>query len=615
MTETKSQGQIPLASTTSDGSILPYVQEAVERGWALFPAKPNPDKPGKLKPAVNWQRDELPSVDSWVNSSDAYAVHCGKSGLVVIDIDGEPGCESFDRLLDKYGLQEWPDTYTVQTPRGGYHLYFRNQGFRNSESDIAKNVDVRGDGGCVFAAGSVIDGKTYEVWSDSPVAELPQWLIYELAGYELQRQSENWYHKSLDGLVADVESAQPGERNSALNTAAFVAFSNERIDDDQARLRLREAALQTGLGEHETGRTLNSALRAAEAKRASRTGQERTESLRGVQRSTGTALAVRGTRDLWTPTQANFDFIKFSDLSDEPLSYRIPGVLPMESNVLFSAYRKAGKTSTIMGLVRALTSPADFLDLHCARVTGRVVYVNFELSDQMLRKYATDAALKLDSDKMRVWQLRGNARQFPITNDDFALTFAEKLKEADCEVLIIDPLSPIMASMGWDSNDNDRARQVCESFSMVGQKADVSNIIIVDHTGHEIKTRSRGASGKEDWADVLWNLEKTGDTRKLRIEGRGVDESSISFKRDLDSGELVTVIPKDVDNGDRQLLISVLSKRPDSTSKDVQEDTGWSKSTTNRRLSEAVNAGVVMPPSKSKGSTPTYRLTDSSGSE
>jgi len=278
---------------------------------------------------------------------------------------------------------------------------------------------------------------------------------------------------------------------------------------------------------------------------------------------------------------------------------------------LFSAYRKAGKTSTIMGLVKGLTSPADFLEQPCMTVAGRVVYVNFELSDQMLRKYAQDAGLQLDSDKMRVWQLRGNARQFPITNDDFAVMFAEKLKEAECEVLIIDPLSPIMASQGWDSNDNDRARQVCESFSMVGQMADVSNIIIVDHTGHEIKTRSRGASGKEDWADVLWNLEKTGDTRKLRIEGRGVDENSITFKRDSQTGELVTAIPKDIDNGDRRELLSVLSRGQENTRQHVQDATGWPRATATRRIKEAMNAGDVVNGPNSTTRVPTYSLVDS----
>ncbi|MGH8399403.1 MAG: AAA family ATPase [Gammaproteobacteria bacterium] len=168
-----------------------------------------------------------------------------------------------------------------------------------------------------------------------------------------------------------------------------------------------------------------------------------------------TAIAtVNRNTALWTPAQANFDFVKFSDLSDEPLSYRIPGILPMNTNVLFSAYAKSGKTTTVLALVRALTSPADFLDLSCMTVSGRVIYVNFELTDQMLRKYATDAGLKLDSDRLRVWQLQGKAGGFKINDPGFQDMFAERLKEADCEVMILDPLAPVISMLGYKEEDN-----------------------------------------------------------------------------------------------------------------------------------------------------------------
>ena len=47
-------------------------------------------------------------------------------------------------------------------------------------------------------------------------------------------------------------------------------------------------------------------------------------------------------------------FLHISDLSDEPVKYRIPDLLTMRGNVLISAYRKTGKTTLILHLAAAL---------------------------------------------------------------------------------------------------------------------------------------------------------------------------------------------------------------------------------------------------------------------
>jgi len=64
-----------------------------------------------------------------------------------------------------------PKTWTVNTPRGGQHIYFampEGVTLGNSRGSLPKNVDVRGEGGYVIAAGSVRhDGNHYE-WDLSP---------------------------------------------------------------------------------------------------------------------------------------------------------------------------------------------------------------------------------------------------------------------------------------------------------------------------------------------------------------------------------------------------------------------------------------------------------------
>ena len=82
------------------------------------------------------------------------------------------------RLEKKHG--QLPETYTVQTPRGGRHYYFQTPDALpiKSRSDVlAVGIDVRGDGGYVVAPGSTVGGKPYRVLNATPPAMPPQWLV------------------------------------------------------------------------------------------------------------------------------------------------------------------------------------------------------------------------------------------------------------------------------------------------------------------------------------------------------------------------------------------------------------------------------------------------------
>lgn len=262
--------------------ILPYVEAAEAKGWRTFKAGPNPDKPGKLKPYLtNWnKRDDLPFYTTWANENAAYAIHCGKSGLLVVDIDegnGKTGENSWQALLARNDATE-PETYTVRSAHGGRHLYFENAltPFRDSEGELAKNIDIRGDGGCVFGAGSWNGDLRYEVIKDVPVSPLPWWLLTELRDIEYRKIDASWYRKSLDELLAEVASSDKGSRNATLNTAAFVAFSNTRFPEDaeEVEAMFRDAASTCGLPGSEADSTLASARSSGTARKAERIAQD-----------------------------------------------------------------------------------------------------------------------------------------------------------------------------------------------------------------------------------------------------------------------------------------------------------------------------------------------------
>jgi hypothetical protein len=264
---------------------------AAQRGWAVFPCRP-----GDKRPAVDrWEQRACtgPGLVAryWPGPRHNVGIACGPSGLVVIDLDtaahgaqlpgewrAEPGVvDGADVLavLGKRASQRCPSTYTVRTPSGGTHLYFRalpSREIRNSASKVGPMVDVRGTGGYIIGAGSCIGGRAYEVIDQAEPVPLPGWLADLADPLRPGRPMPSTYlpgelYPRLRGIVETVLGAEPGTRNGRLYWAACRAaemVTAGQVDRDTAELVLLDAAVAAGLrgGEQEARRTIASGMRA-----------------------------------------------------------------------------------------------------------------------------------------------------------------------------------------------------------------------------------------------------------------------------------------------------------------------------------------------------------------
>lgn len=130
-------------------------------GLSFFPCG---KKKGK-KPLVRWKhlqqrQPTLEELEYWIERYPAANIGlvCGHvSGVTVIDCDNP--ALSPETLIPFFG--ETP--LVVNTPRGGFHLYYRFNGEDNTAPPMQK-VDRRGHGGYVIAPPSFnpVTGKAYE---------------------------------------------------------------------------------------------------------------------------------------------------------------------------------------------------------------------------------------------------------------------------------------------------------------------------------------------------------------------------------------------------------------------------------------------------------------------
>jgi putative DNA primase/helicase len=155
----------------------------VRLGCAVFPVVAGGKKPA-VAGGVHTASKTLKEIKDYFSAhvSANYGIATGAaSGTFVVDPDGLEGVKNFQRLEKEYG--RCAPTVTVRTPHG-LHLYFRAPHHRvpNSASQIAKRVDIRGDGGYVVGPGSTTPDGVYRFASrrspdDVEIAEAPTWLL------------------------------------------------------------------------------------------------------------------------------------------------------------------------------------------------------------------------------------------------------------------------------------------------------------------------------------------------------------------------------------------------------------------------------------------------------
>ena len=221
-------------------------------GIPVFPCNPIDKSPLSSNGFKDATRDETQILAWWQQYPNAMiGVPMGPaSGVWAIDLDIDParkidGKATLDQLIAQRGAL--PPTWTTITPRGGRHLIWAsdpNVDIRNSAGKIGPGIDVRGSGGYVIwppsrnATGGVYQ---WEPGGPQNAALAPPWLI----ALAKAKKASAYAKAALDRECKNVASAQPGTRNSTLNTAAFNLFqlvAGGALEEQEVRDRLFEAA-------------------------------------------------------------------------------------------------------------------------------------------------------------------------------------------------------------------------------------------------------------------------------------------------------------------------------------------------------------------------------------
>jgi len=283
-----------LTKSTTTGAKCQAILEAVTdyhaKGIHTFPQ--NRDKIPLVK---EWNDTDFTLEQHRVNGFEGIGTCPGRwaGNVMVFDVDGPQGRESWAQCLEQYG--PLPDTYTVTTGRqdGGTHLYYivpDGLYVKSTASKFAKKVDIRGTRGqavlppTVHRSGKAYQwhyaGKPCEIPDPEKIPLLPEpWtkalIEKDQAYFPGQRPPAppprpftgnlgEYARKALEAETRLVAAAPDGTRNDQLNKSAFSLgqlVAGGELDHGTVESELLAAALSAGLKERKSRATIQSGMK------------------------------------------------------------------------------------------------------------------------------------------------------------------------------------------------------------------------------------------------------------------------------------------------------------------------------------------------------------------
>ena len=345
---------------------------AAKRGWNVFPIVPrrkNPLIPDNLAAATTDEAQVREWWTKWPNAN--IGVNCGKSGLVVLDVDTKNGKQGGNSLADLLeGNIESPllDTLNAHSWSGGRHYFYKGE-CGSSQGALAPGLDIRGVNGYVVIAPSFVeeDGLAGQYrWADPGEGE--KWPILDFP--DLFRPKE--ISKSP---VRDTVQIPEGSRNGELTRRAGlyrrIGMSPSAIE---AALRVDNVAMcSTPLPDKEIAAIAKSVGRYTPDPGASGTQIAEPE----ASRSLPSMLLLPDGGEV----MSDEDFVASCSLE---VAWQIEGFVQCGGLLLLCALPKVGKSDLARNMAKAVATGGDFLGRRTKK--GKVLWIGLAEPKRTLRK-------------------------------------------------------------------------------------------------------------------------------------------------------------------------------------------------------------------------------------
>jgi hypothetical protein len=208
----------------------------------------------------------------------------------------------------------------------------------------------------------------------------------------------------------------------------------------------------------------------------------------------------------------------FLAVPDPEIIYRVDRLWPAGGRTVLAAQWKAGKTTVVGNLIRALADGGLFLDTFRTTSAARIALLDDELDERTLRRWLRDQQI-VKVDAVRLVPLRGRAASFNILDPQTRAEWVAALRGAD--VIILDWPDATWKVVRQKPDDPASARYL----SAFGRDVEVTEgRLEYDPAGRRL--RFVGGTRIESAADALWpDLKRALDGETEGLSGRAVVDS------------------------------------------------------------------------------------------
>lgn len=618
-----------------------YAVELTKRGYSCYPVTIELDSNGSKVPhfkwtpeSPGWKRGAYPTdpdeiAEHWAGY-DGIAINTERSRLVVVDIDVKEGGVNGHQGLEDAQIVLPTSALAVESWSGGEHRYYRagDVPVPTSAGALARGVDVRAVGGVIFAPPTPVGDRVYRVSTPTvpevrDLTEFPAALASRLAhetkvrppaGPVLRRdlvEHEHGFHDRRRRVALDaIAAADDGERRAAIMRHGIVVFSVSDLmseETEDAVEAIREAYEQSGGFEWDKhDRLIRDQIDYVAENPYALAPVPATEQLpEGVRedqredyvlvkdRKMLQKIADREIRQEELEREASRLSLGAPKnlaqiIADPPTTplWLVDDLLHAEKiRGLVIGQAKAGKSTFVHNLLGSLTSGTSFLGNYPVRRAVRVAYVDLELGERLAYDWLAPLP-GVRHENVEYYDRVGQGLKLDTRAHGLRRRWAQELADLGVDVLIIDPVSPVISALGL-SEDSSEVRGLLDSFDELANMAGMAGVIVCHHAGHSNPTRGRGSSAFQDWHTARMSLQLDGDRvdlpRTFSVSGRGVAP--------MNGGRLV----RDMETGSLSLDFSGPSAMPDPfvdhqgtplTLSEACALTGLGESTTRKRLRE-----------------------------
>lgn len=372
---------------------LDLALQFANHGYKVFPLKENSKDGQVLKSWKSEATNNPTQIQNWWRNNSNYnlAVRTG-NGLVVIDVDVKNGKDGRTKF-NEYS-HDFPKTFTVKTPSGGYHYWYLVDRETPCKVNLYDGIDIRGDGGYIVAPPSIVDSVEYVVIKNVAIAKAND------AVYEFLNAKETTSRKKAEERVIEA-----GERNDTLfkQTCSLQSrgFSDESIKVCIAKEN--EMRCFPPLSEKEVNAILSNVL----------------------------YRYPKGQMNVFP--YKKLESVNANDLVHMKLSYTPNVVENMIVNGmnLFGAAQKNGKTFFCLQLANCVASGKPFLGNQVEQ--GFVYYIALEDVKQNIQKRLINYGIEISKD-LEIHFGQAYDRNFDIER----VIVDQKEKHPDLKLLIVD---------------------------------------------------------------------------------------------------------------------------------------------------------------------------------